>query len=170
MRRGGERGAALLDVLVALALTGMLAGAVGGMLRAGLLTTERAGARSEAGAAALLLRRELTGLLATIEAATPEAGPSFRADAEGLRWRGVDPDDGAARWLRLTPDLALGRCEGPDGPCEDAPPEGPAAFAFLDAEGAWREDWPLGAPPALIRVTAGADEILIAPRILGAQR
>ncbi len=166
----GERGAALLEILVALAITAMLAGAAAGMLGMGLTTLDRAGAAAARGADALALRRDLGALLTRLS-----AGPeSASGGEEGFRWRGAAPD-GAGGWRvgfwRLGEELALERCESLEGPCAtETEPRGAARFAYAGADGEWRPDWPAGPAPALIRVTAEGGEMIFAPRVGGAAR
>lgn len=169
--KGAERGAALMDAMLALALAGMIAGAAGGLIRAGLVALERAGESAAQGAETLTLRRALADPLARIDA-------PFSGNAAEMTWRGVIPHEGAWRsgvWRLEAGTLALASCPDFTSPCapETAPwpaPGAPARFAYAGADGRWREDWPVGEAPALIRVSfsEGMKEIIVAPRITGA--
>ncbi|WP_340107462.1 hypothetical protein [Pikeienuella sp. HZG-20] len=179
--RPAERGAALLEVLIAVALTALLAGAAGGIVRFGLGALERAGAASDRGAEALALRREIFEMLARIDRETPEAA-AISGDADAATWRGVVPGaDGEWRsgiWRLSGRGLALERCETLRGPCAPDPAarkrEAAARFSYGDGAGGWRDDWPAGGAPELIRLRFGAgaplDEIVVAPRVRGAAR
>lgn len=165
----GERGAALLEILVALAIAGMLAAAAAGLLRMGLTTLERAGAASERGSEALALRRDLGAILARLS-----TGPEAALGAEdGFRWRGAAPEAGGWRvgiW-RLSADLALESCPDFSAPCAEVTAgRANARFAYAGVDGVWRPEWPLAAAPALIRVTTDIAEMIFAPRVAGASR
>lgn len=173
-----ESGAALLEVLIAVALAAMLAGAAGGVVRFGLTAIERAGAASDRGSAALSRRRAIADMLTRIDRAAPGA-PAFEGAAHGVRWRGVVIDaSGEWRsgiWRLSGSGLALSRCRSFDGPCPAEADLRAAStdvrFAYAGADGEWREEWPPGAPPMLIRLmlsdsagsTAPLGEIIIAP-------
>lgn len=172
-----ERGAALLEIIIALAITAMLAGAAGGVVRLGLTTLERAGDAAARGGAGLVLRRDLALMLTRIDAA-PFGQQAAIGGPEWFSWRGVTPGpDGAWRggfWRLSRDELALERCESLEGPCApDGEPRAPGASARLSyagPDGLWRADWPAGPAPDLIRVQLKGAEIIAAPRVRGASQ
>lgn len=174
----GESGAALLDAMIALALTAILAAAASGVIRAGLGVVERAKEESSRSVAEFRLSRAVSAAFARIDPIAPER-PALAGDARELRWRGVLPGpDGEWRsgiWRIEGDDLALARCPDFISPCkeEDAPwppQEDPARFAYAGADGIWRETWPAGAAPHSIRLRFDRSEaeIFVSPRISGA--
>ncbi|MFV0476035.1 MAG: hypothetical protein ACK5MQ_17805 [Pikeienuella sp.] len=169
---GSERGASLLEAMIAVALAAMIAAAAAGIIRFGLTVVERAEAASARGAAALALRRGLADMLTRIDRAAPGA-PAFTGDPGAMTWRGPAPGpDGGWRggvWRIESAGLALSECKAFDGPCAVAAPraEGVARFDYAGSDGEWRGDWPLGDAPELIRIRLGEAEILIAPRTRG---
>lgn len=172
-----ENGAALLDAMIALALAAMIAGAAGGVIRAGLFALERAGESSAQGEEALTLRRALADALTRIDRAQNNT-PAFMGGAGHMTWRGVLPSDGGWRsgvWRLEGNTLALARCPDFMSSCErrNAPwpaSKSPVRFAYAGADGEWRGDWPAGEAPALIRLefSGALEEIIIAPRVMGA--
>lgn len=175
MTRREERGGALLEALIALGITAMLAAAVSQTGRFGLSMIERADAAAQTSGALLAERRRLADLLSRIDAETP-GRPVFAGDAAAMRWRGVAPDD-AGGWRagvwRLTAAedaLILSRCEAmDDAPCAEEARFAPAGpFAYAGPDGAFAGDWPAGAAPALIRL--GDDGLTAQPRVSGALR
>lgn len=177
MRRR-ESGAALLDAMIAVALAAMAAAAAGGAIRAGLGVIERAGEASSRSAAHFGLARAVSAALSRIDPAAPER-PALAGDATEFRWRGVLPGpEGEWRsgiWRIEGAELALARCPDFTSPCETEYAPWPlrddaVRFAFAGADGLWREDWPTGPAPALIRLrfAKSGGEIIVSPRVTGA--
>lgn len=169
-----EAGATLMETLVALAITALLAAAVAQTTGFGLTTMDRVGAASARGAAALAARREAADALSRIDA----GADAFAGDPAAVVWRGVLPDDAggwrSGRWRWSGAGLAA--CPAAAGaPCDEPVAFGPPApvFAFAGADGLWRDDWPEGPAPRLIRISGGEGApaaIIVSPRIYGAQR
>lgn len=159
----GERGATLLETLIALAITGLLSAAVVQMTGFGLRVVERGEAVTASASGAFADERRLRDALSAME------GAGFSGDAAGLIWRGPGPDGAGGVW-RLDREGRVASCPG--GRCETgadwlkAPIDG---FAFAEEDGAWVEEWDEGAPPALIRLTLVSREVVIAPRVRGAR-
>lgn len=164
----GEKGATLLEVLIALAITSLLATAVSQVAGLGLRTVERAETASTRSTAAYFDDRRIRDRLALIDAGER----SFAGAPDAIRWRGPGEDGAAGVW-RLGADGGLAACPALDAiRCDPAEPlleSQIEAFAYAGPDGAWRADWPPGAPPALIRLTLGGREIVVAPRVGGAR-
>ncbi|MEL6794923.1 MAG: prepilin-type N-terminal cleavage/methylation domain-containing protein [Pseudomonadota bacterium] len=160
MRR--EKGATLMEALVALAITALLAASVAQIAGFGLRVVERGERASSATAAALrderLLREALT-----------RADGAFEGDATGFRWRGPGADADAASW-RLLEDGRIAPCAAEDcGAPRDWLAARPSGFAYAGADGVFGEDWRGAAPPHAIRIDFADRAILVAPRIRGAE-
>lgn len=159
----GERGATLLETLIALAITGLLSAAVVQMTGFGLRVVERGEAATAAASAAFGDERRLRDALTGME------GAGFSGDAAGLIWRGPGPDGAGGLW-RLDQDGRVAACPGRR--CEAAADwltEPVAAFAFAEEDSAWAEEWEEGPPPALIRLTLAGGDVIVAPRVRGAR-
>ena len=173
MTQRPERGAALLEVLIAVAITAMLAAALTQATRFGLTVVERVEASADASTEALIARRKLADLLTRLD---PEKADRDSAvgDAAAFEWHGaIAGDDGwrAGVWrLQITGgEGQLSQCPALQAPeaCEvrdTFPAEGPLAYAAAD--GVFVSDWPAGPPPHQIRV----GEQVFAPRILGGRQ
>ena len=165
---GSERGAALLEVLIAVAITAMLAAALAQTTRFGLTVAQ---ASASGSAEALIARRKLADLLTRMD---PEKADrdSAAGDAAVFEWHGVGPsDDGwrAGAWrLQIVENMGeLSTCPALNSPedcvvLDNIPVTG--AFAYAAADGLFVAEWPAGPPPNLIRI---GDQV-IAPRVLGA--
>ncbi len=164
----GERGATLLETLIALAIAGLLAATATQIAGFGLSAVERAEATAARSAAAYLYDRQLRDRLAAMD----DGAASFRGGPKELRWRGPG-DDGAAGIWRLDAEGAVAACPAIDASrCDAAAPwlaQGVDAFAYAGPDGAWRDEWQAGPAPDLIRISHGAWEIVIAPRVRGAR-
>jgi hypothetical protein len=168
----GEGGAALLEALIALALTALLAAAVASAAGLGLDAADRARETARASGTALIAERRLRGLIARLDPETGvAAGPArlvFRAvaeDADGV------PQDRLRRLSSSRGRLILAACGGGDpvapGPCAPAEDLGPAPtrpFTYADAAGAFAPNWDGPAPPSLIAVEVAGRRIVAAPR------
>ena len=157
----GERGATLMEVLIALAITDMLAAAVAEIGGFGLRTVERGEAASARAAEAYADERRLRDALTLIDAAP------FEGEANGVRWSGPVPERAGAAW-RLTREGALAACVGTT--CGEARPWLGAPiqnFAYAGADGLWLDEWRDDAPPRLLRITIADREIIVAPRAGG---
>ncbi|MEL7462562.1 MAG: prepilin-type N-terminal cleavage/methylation domain-containing protein [Pseudomonadota bacterium] len=157
----GEKGATLMEVLIALSITAMLAAAVTQMTGFGLRVVER-GERASSGTAAALsderaLRDALTG-----------ARGAFTGDASGFQWRGGGPEDAASWRLDIKGRIAAcaGNECGPPRPWLGAPV---SSFAYAGPDGVFADEWANEAPPHLIRIGLEDREIIVAPRIRGAE-
>ena len=170
MRGHPERGAALLEVLIAVAVTAMLAAALTQATRFGLTVVERAEASANASNEALAARRKLADLLTRLDPGKADRDSTF-GDAAAFEWHGVGAGDAGWRagvWRLQIVDLEgiLSLCPAlrrPDA-CDAQgrfPLKGPLAYA--DADGVFVSDWPPGPPPYQIRV----GEQVFAPRVLG---
>jgi hypothetical protein len=158
-----ERGAALLEVLLALTLTAAMAAALAATARFGLAATDRAQAAGAETEAAGRDRRRLAALWRGLTDAT--GGPT------AVVWLGADAD--APRWGLWRLEIAggaarLAPCAGEDprapGPCGAAEPLLlPATrLAYAGANGVLGPEWREGAP-ALIALE-GAARLVVAPR------
>jgi general secretion pathway protein J len=156
----GERGFTLVELLVALALFGLIAGAGVSLLGLTVRSEETASARLDALAANGRLTALMTGDLAQAaprrwrdDAGNPRAPFEGEPAAVSLVRRGWDNPDGAARasLQRVDYRIAEGRLERiayrhVDGGAalativlaEDV---GPAAFRYRGRDGEWRERW-----------------------------
>lgn len=168
-----EKGAALLEVLIAIAITAMIAAALTEATRFGLTVVERAQASSATMTDALLARRRLADLLTRMD---PEKADrdGAQGDARSFEWHGVAPIDGGWRggvWrLQLTDgEGELSLCPELNAAAECVTQERfpiTGALAYAAADGVFVDAWPAGPPPVLVRI---GDQV-IAPRILGASR
>lgn len=170
---GPERGAALLEVLLALAITALIAAAAAGVAGFGLGAVERAREAADRSGEALALRRELSDAL--IRIAPADGAPSARGSDTVLDWRGVMPEGEGWRsgsWRLGPPGATLYRCAAFGEECERmrSLAEGELRFAYARDDGEWRATWPRGGPPALIRAALGGTRIIVAPRTTGAAR
>lgn len=168
-----EKGAALLEVLIAVAITAMLAAALAQATRFGLTVIERVQASDGASTEALIARRTIADLLTHID---PEEADrdSAQGTAETFEWHGaVAGGDGwvTGVWRLQVSDTEgqLSRCAsfGQPSTCTQQQViaiKGP--FAYAAADGVFVTDWPPGPPPHLIKV---GDQV-IAPRVLMAAR
>ncbi len=181
-RHHSERGAALLEVLIALALTAMMAAALSGVTGFGLRAVERAEAGSIRMTDHLIGRRALSDALARIGTG-PAGEDSFLGTPDRMAWHGVmdaeTTPEGATAWQISARDMQLSGCVSLDGAgCEPVTKLrlAPARFAYSGSDGIWQDEWSGAAPPALIRITTGnggtaaAREVIVAPRITGATR
>lgn len=171
MNAGSERGAALLEVLIAVAITAMLAAALAQTTRFGLTVVERAQASASGSAEALIARRKLADLLTRMD---PEKADrdSAMGDATAFEWHGLGLAKGQARagvWrLQIIENMGeLSTCPALNAPedcvvLDSIPVSGP--FAYAAADGVFLSEWPAGPPPHLVRI---GDQV-IAPRVLGA--
>ncbi len=159
-----ERGAALLEVLLALMLTAALAVALAATARFGLAATDRA---QSAGAAIEAAERDRRRLGALWRGLTAAAGGPAR-----VFWLGTDAD--APRWglwrLEIVGAAArLSLCDGDDprapGPCGAAETMRlPASrLAYAGPDGAFAAEWAGGAP-ALIALEGLEGRLVVAPR------
>lgn len=168
-----EKGAALLEVLIAVAITAMLAAALAQATRFGLTVVERVQASDSASTEALIARRTIADLLTHID---PEKADrdSAQGSAQTFEWHGAVAD--GAGWatgiwrLQITDTSAvLSRCTifAEPSTCTQQQViaiKGPLAYAASDGD--FTDEWPAGPPPHLIKVGAQ----VIAPRVLGAVR
>ncbi|MEM8755154.1 MAG: prepilin-type N-terminal cleavage/methylation domain-containing protein [Pseudomonadota bacterium] len=166
----GERGATLMETLVALGVASLLAAAVTQTTGFGLTVLDRAREASSDGVEALRARRELSAALARVEL----ADGALTGDASTVSWRGAAPDPESGEWSTglwrwRAGDGALSLCAAPDE-CGEERPFGPAdaTLAYAGSDGVWRDDWTGGPPPRLIRATHEGGEIVVAPRLWGA--
>lgn len=171
MSRQTEKGAALLEVLIAVAITAMLAASLAQATRFGLTVIERVQASSDASTDALIARRTVADLFTRID---PEKADrdSAQGDEKAFEWHGaVAGGDGwqTSVWrLHVTENGGqLSRCATFDEPAtcvkqEVIAIEGP--FTYAASDGIFISNWPAGPPPHLIKVGAQ----VIAPRALGA--
>ena len=172
MTRKGQSGAALMEVLIALAITAMLAAALTQATRFGLTVIERAQKASAASTSALIDRRRLAWMLSRIEMAQPERPTALATATDGFMWRGPGDVGGKTEIWRITSTddaLMLLTCDAfsDRATCEVAGQLGPnAKITVAGADGEFLEDWPPGPAPSLIRI---GDQV-IAPRLNGALR
>ena len=166
----GERGATLLEVVVALAITAMIAAAATQLSAFGLRSLERAGEASSEETARLIERRRITEIFARIS----RGDDVFEADEREIRWRGARlSETGFWRSGVWRLDLASGaieRCEDmADRACEsdDAVIAAPLAASFAGPDGAFEADWRRGPAPTLIAFESGEARIVTAPRVRG---
>lgn len=166
-----ERGATVLEVVIALAITALLAASATQITGFGLSTLDRATAASARGGDALAARRTLADAFSRISA----GDDVFAANEEAITWRGALP--GAAGWRvgvwRLTlGDGEFARCEAVgDATCDptDELAIAVSAAAFEDAAGTQTGVWPKGPAPALIVLETASGLVEIAPRVRGFQ-
>lgn len=162
-----ERGGVLLETVLALALTAMLAVAAAAATRFAADALDRAAARAAAAAQAHAADRRLR---ATLRLIGPEAG--LVGDAAAMAWRGVGPDGAAGLW-RLSAQggaLTLARCAAgaPPSPrdCAEAAdfgPADPAGLRYAGADGEEIRDWRAADPPVRIVVIRAATRLAVAP-------
>ena len=171
MKDRPERGAALLEVLIAVAITAMLAAALAQATRFGLTVVERVQTTTDATTGALISRRKLADLLTRLDP-TKADRDSASGDASTFVWHGVAATDVGWRsgvWRLQTSgnEAELSACvelDATDG-CEIQDSFAIAGpFAYAAADGVFVSDWPAGPPPHLIRV----GDHVFAPRVLGA--
>lgn len=173
MSRGAETGAALLEVLIAVAITAMLAASLAQATRFGLTVIERVQNTTGASTDALIARRAIADLLTRID---PEKADrdSAQGNADEFEWYGAVTDgDGWSTGLwRLQISESggqLSRCTIFGEPSSCVPQkvialDGP--FAFAASDGVFSSDWPAGPPPHLVRIGSQ----VIAPRVFGAMQ
>ena len=172
MTRKGQSGAALMEVLIALAITAMLAAALTQATRFGLTVIERTQAASAASTSALINRRRLAWMLSRIEMAQPDLPTAAATATDGFTWRGPGDEGGKTGIWRITSTdeaLMLLMCDAFTirATCEVAGQLGPSAkIALAGIDGEFREEWPPGPAPSVIRI---GDQV-IAPRLNGAVR
>lgn len=171
MSGGSERGAALLEVLIAVAITAMLTAALAQATRFGLTVVERTQTSAAASGEALIARRKLADLMTRLD---PEKADrdSAQGDAAAFEWHGVAAAADGWRsgvWrLQISGYIGeLSLCPALNDPAacdaqDSIPVAGP--FAYAAADGVFIAEWPPGPPPHLIRI---GDQVF-APRALGA--
>ena len=161
----GERGATLLEVLIALSITGLVAAAVTQMSGFGLRVVERGQSASSASASAFGDERRLRDALTALS----PVESAFAGDADGFAWAGIGRDEEAARW-RLSLDGRLAACPasrcGPPNEWLSAPLR---QVAYAGPDGIFADEWRGGAAPDLIRISTSFGDIVIAPRVRGAR-
>lgn len=171
----GERGATLMETLIAVAITAVLAAAIAQVSGFGLTTLDRAQAASARGIDALRVQRTVAETLARIG----RGDDALTGDAETMTWRGVVAGESggwrAGAWRWRAADGVIARCDDDD--CEDIGRFGPAGavLSYAGPDGAWRDEWVGGPAPHLVRITAAQHTgvprvIVVAPRIHGAAR
>ena len=157
----GERGATLLEVLIALAITAIIAASVTQMTGFGLRTVERAERRSVDGAARIADERRLRDTLALIE---PQG---FAADDDGFTWRGPGPSSEAAAW-RLSRDGRIAACDASGcGSARQWIASQIGDIEFAGSDGVFLPEWRSADAPHLIRIGVADGEVVIAPRARG---
>ncbi len=177
MSTRSEKGAALLEVLIAVAITAMLAAALAQATRFGLTVIERVQASDAASTDALIARRTIADLLTHID---PEKADrdSAQGSAKAFEWHGAVAGGGAGGggWETGVWRLQISENEGQLSRCGNfGDPStctqrqviaisGP--FAYAASDGVFVSEWPAGPPPNLIRV----GEQVVAPRVLVATR
>lgn len=173
MNARSEKGAALLEVLIAIAITAMLAASLAQATRFGLTVIERVQASDDASTKDLIARRTIADILTHID---PEKADrdSTQGSANAFEWHGaVAGGDGwkTGVWrLQITDtEGLLSRCASFSDPstCKQQQViavKGPLAYAASD--GIFVSEWPPGPPPHLIKV----GEQVVAPRVLVATR
>lgn len=173
MNARSEKGAALLEVLIAVAITAMLAAALAQATRFGLTVIERVQASDNASTEALIARRTIADLLTHIDPEKVDRD-SARGSEDTFEWHGAVVggsgwETGIWRLQIAETEAQLSRCAtfGEPSTCTQQQViaiKGPLAYAASD--GVFISDWPPGPPPHLIRV----GEQVVAPRVLVATR
>ncbi len=173
MSAGSEKGAALLEVLIAVAITAMLAASMAQATRFGLTVIERVQTSNATSTEALIARRTIANLLTHLD---PEKADrdSAQGDAESFEWHGAVADGtgwrtGIWRLQRVENQTRLSRCASFSEPSTCVEQEVVAidgALSYAASDGVFISEWPAGPPPHLIRFGAQ----VIAPRALGAAR
>ncbi len=168
-----EKGAALLEVLIAVAITAMMAATLAQATRFGLTVIERVQTSSAGSTDTLIARRRIATLLSRMD---PEKSDSDSAqgDADSFEWYGPAPEGDGWRsgvWRLQVTDGAsnLSYCEafGQPSTCKvEETINLPGPYAFAAADGVFTDIWPAGPPPHLIRL----GDLVISPRVLGASR
>ncbi|MEM7544352.1 MAG: hypothetical protein AAF367_02355 [Pseudomonadota bacterium] len=180
MSRDPQTGAALLEVVIALALTAMIAATLTGITGFGLASVEQAEDASTDSAARLVERRSITNMLARIAAPGPDE-PSLVGTPTDLIWRGVIPaaDGGwqSGIWSLDAEEGALRRCAAmARDSCMGEPflslgqIDNDQILTYQLRSGDWSEDWSGDGLPEVIRIQSEASKIDIAPRVGGAAR
>lgn len=169
----GERGATLLETLVALAITALLAATAAQVAGFGLTSIERADRSASRAADGEVARRIVTDALARIAPREAMAG-NLTGDATSARWFGAGTGaDGAIRvghWS-LNSEGALAVCrEDRTAPCD--PPTATLGLAggtisYIGADGAAYEVWEEDTTPYLIRIDHDLGLFAVAPRAGG---
>ena len=157
-----EKGATLMEVLIALAITAMIAAGVTQMTGFGLRVVER-GERASADTVSALQDERL------LRDALTRADGAFEGEPSEIRWRGAGPDDDASAW-RLDAEGRIAACDA-DG-CGQPQAWISASierFAYAGADGNFAESWSGERPPHLISIDFAGRNIVIAPRIRGAE-
>ncbi len=168
-----EKGAALLEVLIAVAITAMMAAALAQATRFGLTVIERVQASSAGSADALVDRRRIAMLLSRMDPEKSDAD-SAQGDASSFEWHGPFPDSDGWRtgvWRLQVVDNAsdLLYCDafGQPSTCRvEETINAPGPYAFAAADGVFVDIWPAGPPPNLIKL----GDLVITPRVLGASQ
>ncbi|MDG1973124.1 MAG: hypothetical protein P8I56_19465 [Paracoccaceae bacterium] len=170
MTSPSEKGAALLEVLIAVAITAMLAAALTQVTRFGLSVIERVQTANSSSTEALIARRTLSDLLTRIDPGKADRDTA-QGDRESFQWYGAAPDGDAWRtgiWrLQTTGDQSeLSLCVefGVPATCSiESTIQALGPFAYAPADGVFADVWPAGPPPHLIRI----GDHVFTPRALG---
>ncbi|MEM7270631.1 MAG: prepilin-type N-terminal cleavage/methylation domain-containing protein [Pseudomonadota bacterium] len=167
-----ERGSTLLETLIALSLTAMIAAALSQATGLGLRVTERVSATNVEAVDRLSALRRVAELLERIDPSSPD-GVAAVGQSDVFRWRGVALT-GDGRWRAGVWSLdafgELSACEGFEGQCEPRDVfDAELAFEFW-SENEWTADWPAGPAPEMIRVTINETTTIVTPRSSGARR
>lgn len=170
-----ERGAALLEVLIALALTALMAAALSGVTGFGLSALERAQSGSARMTDAMLERRNLTDALSRMTIVQGQA--SLIGTPESMIWRGMISDSDGT-WvptiMRLRArDMEMSSCADMDATdCEvmSTARNASATFSYAGPDGIWLPEWSDTALPALVRIATPESLIIASPRSTGGQR
>lgn len=180
MNRDAQSGAALLEVVIALALTAMIAATLTSITGFGLSAIERTEHQSANTQSELGNRRSIGDILARISAPIP-GSPTMNGQTDQLTWRGVLFDeDGAWQsgfWQLKVADMTIRQCQTLDAEaCTSSENitleqhDDNAKLSYRDRSGTWRDNWDGDGLPYLIRLSGDRSTIQIAPRVTGAQR
>ena len=171
MSARSEQGAALLEVLIAVAITAMLAAALSQATRFGLTVVERAQASGNASSEALVTRRNLAKLLTHLDPEKADRDSAW-GNASTFEWHGLAMAGDGLRsgvWrLQVTDnEMELSTCPALNQPenCDVRKRfTVSGAFAYAASDGVFTSEWPAGPPPRQIRL----GDLVFAPRVLGA--
>lgn len=146
-----RRGLTLVELVVALAVTGVVVLLAYAVLRAGRDAEARVAAADTA-LDALRARRAIADALGALTPADEATGRGFTADAQGARFTAHDGHGGVTRFA-LANDAAGVALRGDDRTVTRLPGARVVGVAARDRTGAWRDGWDAPASvPVTVRV------------------